>query len=510
MFFYLVPLTIYLGPVPDSEGQRHLGSHRPASRKKLRPRISRQNYSTSCICACVEFMLRCSVDKQGLAYAMEIRDQERDLSYQLWRSKTCNRPLRILVVGRRATGKATLIRTFLGNEMKISEDQQSKAVTTFEGSVDGVSVVMYASPAPLEENVNTTQTLLEMGMLNDGEVDLMYYCMSLRTAKLTEADMLTLLKLSNVFGNQICKHIIFVLTFANEKCDEPGFSKLTETFMHNVKMFLQYEILLSSEDIADMPFVLAGKHDHKVQNLQVLSWTDDLFHMSLERANPKISPSLLRIDLTNEELEEMNVPKKQTETADHTSRVAEKIGEITGQGVGAGAGAVGGGMLGALGGGVTGAGIGAGIGAVAGVVGGPLGMAAGAAVGAKLGGLVGGFFGGVSGAAAGTEILSPTAKEYGKGISDTVMKTLSSVKTESEVSETLKLRYKISQLQSGEATCNLNEESDTEETIEDHRGTEPSLEQEPVQISSHEKAVHGEIREDQLSNASSEEEVIES
>lgn len=393
--------------------------------------------------------------------------------------------------------------------MKVSEDQQSKAITTFEGSVDGVSVVMYASPSPLEENVNTTQTLLEMGMLNNGEVDLMYYCMSLRTAKLTEADMLTLLKLSKVFGNQIWKHIIFVLTFANEKCDEPGFSKLTETFMHNVKMFLQYELLLSSEDIADMPFVLAGKQNHKVQNLQVLSWIDDLFHMSLERANPKITPSLLRIDLTNEELDEMNVPKKQTETGDHTSRVAEKIGEITGQGVGAGAG----GMLGALGGGVTGAGIGAGIGAVAGVVGGPLGMAAGAAVGAKLGGLVGGFFGGVSGAAAGKEMLSPTAKEYGKGISDTVMKTLSSVKTESEVSETVKLRYKISQLQSGEATCDLNEESDTEDTMEDHRGTEPSLElkeQEPVQISSNEMAVHGENREDQLSNASSEEEVIES
>lgn len=444
---------------------------------------------------------------------MEVCDH---LSYQLWRSKTCNRPLRILVTGRKATGKATLIRTFLGNEMKVqSEDQQSKAISTYEGTLDGVSVVMYASPSPLEENVNTTQTILEMGMLNRGEVDLMYYCMSLRTAQLSELDMRTLLKLSSVFGCQLWKRIIFVLTFANEKCDDAVFTKLTETLQHNVKKFMEFEILLSSQDIADVPFILAGKLDQKVKNLQVSSWIDDLFHVSLEKANPKITPTLLQIDLTNKDLEEFNSPKRQKETAEQASRVAEKIGEITGQGVGAGAGAVGGGMLGALGGGVTGAGIGAGIGAVAGVIGGPLGMAAGAAVGAKLGGLVGGFFGGVSGAAAGTEVLSPTAKEYGKGIGDTVAKTLTNVRTESGVSETVKLRYKISQLQSGEATLDSNEESDTEVTVEETRSAEPSFEmkgeKQPAQITCQDNDVRDDNinREDQLSNESSEEEVTE-
>lgn len=446
---------------------------------------------------------------------MEVKDEEREISHQLWRSKACKRPLRILVTGKKASGKSTLIRNLLAGEVKALEE--AKAVTTFEGTTNGVSVIMYASPSPLEENVNTTQVLLEMGMLNKGAVDLMYYCLSLRASKVTEQDMHTLLKLTSVFGSQIWKHTIVVLTFANEKCDEAGFEKLVKTIEHQMKMFLEYEVLLSSKDIATVPFIVAGNRGQKVENIQVLSWVDELFQISLEKAQPRITPSLLRISLTDEDFKEMNSPKKQKEADEQATKVAGRIGEITGQGVGAGAGAVGGGMLGAVGGGVTGAGLGAGIGAVAGVFGGPLGMAAGAAIGAKVGGLVGGFFGGFSGAVTGTEVLSPTGKEYGKGISDSVMKSIASVRREAEVSEIVQLRYEISRLQTGEGRRrDSNQETNSEETADDTRRTEPTVEPpaeqpEPVtgqvDISGQKGNVCGQEREDRQS---SEDEIVES
>ena len=444
---------------------------------------------------------------------MEVRDEEREVSHQLWRSKACKRPLRILVTGQKASGKSTLIRNLLAGEEKALEE--AKAIATFEGTTDGVSVIMYASPSPLEENVNTTQVLLEMGMLNKGEVDLIYYCLSLRTSKVTEHDMHTLLKLTSVFGSQIWKHTIIVLTFANEKCDEAGFGKLVKTIEHQMKMFLEYEVLLSPHDVANVPFIVAGNRGQKVENIQVLGWIDELFQTSLEKAQPRVTPSLLRISLTDEDHKEMNNPKKQKEADEQASEVVGKIGEITGQGVGAGAGAVGGGVLGAVGGGVTGAGLGAGIGAVAGVFGGPLGMAAGAAIGAKVGGLVGGFFGGFSGAVTGTEVLSPTGKEYGKGVSESVMKSITSVRKEAEVSEIVQLRYEISRLQTGEGRRESNQETNSQDTADDTRSTEPTMElkteqPEPVTgqvemtcVSGQKGNVCGKEGEDRQSNASS-------
>ena len=230
------------------------------------------------------------------------------LSYAVceeWRALHKDRPLKIIVCGQAGYGKSTLINNFLGlsiskgAKMGKSGKPITIEVTPYEKEVKGIKVVTFDTPGFC--GFSDEKILQDIAEVTGGEVDLLYYCVSLRVSRLWDADIQVLRLLSMAFGKELWEHTIFILTFANEwqRQDIYEIGKV-------LKEKLITELLrigVSGTVAQSITVVFAGHKDALLDydGKELMNWKENLFVESLKMTNPKGIPALLRVHMSDEE-----------------------------------------------------------------------------------------------------------------------------------------------------------------------------------------------------------------
>ena len=293
---------------------------------------------------------------------------------QAWKEEAQDRPLRLLVCGRGGAGKSTLVNRLLqlGDEKWAEEGMHGGATTSvvskYERTTErGIKVCIFDSPGFDDISLSDEEIVEMMETETESKLDLMLYCIPLSgsSPRVQGTDTDALKILTQVFGTEVWKRAIIVLSFANKLAETKPSANEYLAVIENIKVDLNKALRknnLSDKIIKKLPIVTAG-HTNPIlkyeEDKSPQAWDDRLFLEALEQVEPALTPALLQCRWS---------------WADFKAAMA--------------AGGAGGGS-----GVVLAGGVGAGIGTVIGVLGGPVGMGIGAAVGGAVGVAVGGATG---------------------------------------------------------------------------------------------------------------------
>lgn len=110
----------------------------------------------------------------------------------------------------------------------------TRAVNPYENKKNGIKVKIFDSPGLCDPELQKDETLKEIGKKTGGKVDLLYYCVNLRIARMNKGDVETFKLLSVLFGKVLWEKTVFVLTFANEACKERNFRNIVSTLTEKI------------------------------------------------------------------------------------------------------------------------------------------------------------------------------------------------------------------------------------------------------------------------------------
>ena len=139
--------------------------------------------------------------------------------YEKWLE--LRRTLRIVVTGKTGAGKSTLLNGFVGEKTGpfeqghgLSAGTQEVASHTF--MKNNVEVTVWDCPGLQDGTENEERYLQHLKDQTKSDIDIMLYCISVDDVRFDqERHGAAMLKLTEVFGRDIWKHTVIVLTFAN-------------------------------------------------------------------------------------------------------------------------------------------------------------------------------------------------------------------------------------------------------------------------------------------------------
>lgn len=258
------------------------------------------------------------------------------LPYEEWLSK--DRPLKIVTSGQGGSGKSTLINNFLGFSVwKGAETGKSgKAVTTavskYVSEVRGVKVSIFDTPDLYDPRIPTEKTLRDISKVTGGEVDLLYYCLSLRTGQLNIGDVMAFKLLSKLFGKVLWENTVFVLTFANKETHNEHYQKLHKNLTDAIKDSLEMAGV-SKREAQCITVIDVGNSNPRLiyYDGTEKDWKEDLFVQSLKMAKPEAIPALLRIKLSDDEWKMLFDERgKELRVGEHWGHIGIVIGSAVG------------------------------------------------------------------------------------------------------------------------------------------------------------------------------------
>ena len=146
-----------------------------------------------------------------------------DLSPELERALSVQKPLTIAFIGRAGRGKSTLINSLFGKavvEETNSVYPVSKDIQAVTYSMNGVDITMFDTPGFMPLSTNTKSAIADqMKAIAEKvpaySVDLVIYCMKM-TDTLDGIDECIIRELTRTYGDKIWTHSLFALTFAND------------------------------------------------------------------------------------------------------------------------------------------------------------------------------------------------------------------------------------------------------------------------------------------------------
>lgn len=224
------------------------------------------------------------------------------------------RPLIMMVAGRSGVGKSSFTTKFL--ELNDGEctagdgaDPTTKYVTLHERKKRNVPVQIIDSPGLGNIDDDTTskkQLKKDLSQVTNKKADILFYCVSMHDSYRVDATDVAIIKvLTAAFGEEIWRHTILLLTFANERKDSP------ERYDHLVKSYAtQFEKALNYANIFKIPVrslfsdecrskgiipaVPVGYDPHRPLPL-CDNWSDRLLIEVIERSDAHTARQLLQL-----------------------------------------------------------------------------------------------------------------------------------------------------------------------------------------------------------------------
>ena len=158
------------------------------------------------------------------------------------------RPLVLVTAGKPGAGKSTLINNLLGlkgkkaAESKADPESVTKAVDYYEEEVRGITVRIIDTPGLEAKDLSreAQEALEDLSALTDGKADIMLYCMKLADrSRADKKDERIVRKLTRVFGKEVWRHTVLVLTYGDAVLNEDeGDRGILERFTNEFEMVL--------------------------------------------------------------------------------------------------------------------------------------------------------------------------------------------------------------------------------------------------------------------------------
>lgn len=195
--------------------------------------------------------------------------------FQEWESLP--RSLRIVVTGKTGAGKSTLLNGFVGGRTRPFKegsgfDPETLEVQQYTFKSRNVEVTVWDCPGLQDGTKNEDAYLRDLREKTNGDIDVMLYCISLENTKFNrQCHGEAMQNLTQVFGQQLWKHTVVVLTFGNYevrrlKVKVSATSSLDQLFEEKVNqwktkiqgMLLETNCTENPSDIENIQVVPAG------------------------------------------------------------------------------------------------------------------------------------------------------------------------------------------------------------------------------------------------------------
>ena len=233
----------------------------------------------------------------------------------------------ILVTGRVGVGKSALINALVGMDLAKTGDTVNKVtknVNMIRMIRKGITIKIIDTPGFGALDMNDEDTVQKI-IQKSGQIDLFLFCVII-SHRLGRADLETMKIISDVFGEDVWKKAVFVLTFANrfndldEKINVKEFNATLNNWERDLKKAMKK--IIDPEIAEKIPIVPTG---HKEPHLPDRpSWIGEFWIQGFRRMGFKAMVGLYIISqerLHSTSTEMHTAPERQPLIACHMTKV---------------------------------------------------------------------------------------------------------------------------------------------------------------------------------------------
>ena len=195
--------------------------------------------------------------------------EEAQLYFQELASK--GRSIRILVTGQIQQGKSKLVNSLIGKRMAKEGDEvpgphsMTHNIESYTEKINGVQVTLVDMPGFSNLNGSDQNINFEIGHnISEEPIDLILFCVRM-DRQLERKDYEMMQNLTQMFGQSVWEHTVFVLTFANKLKGNP--TKFAQKQAEWNKMLHKYAHLeggISADRVEQIPVLVAGNEEENL------------------------------------------------------------------------------------------------------------------------------------------------------------------------------------------------------------------------------------------------------
>ena len=195
--------------------------------------------------------------------------EEAQLYFQELASK--GRSIRILVTGQIQQGKSKLVNSLIGKRMAKEGDEvagphsMTHNIESYTEKINGVQVTLVDMPGFSNLNGSDQNVNSEIGhKISEEPIDLILFCVRM-DRKLEKKDYEMMQNLTQMFGQSVWEHTVFVLTFANELKGNPTeFAQKQAEWNKMLHKYAHLEGGIPADRVEQIPVLVAGNEEENL------------------------------------------------------------------------------------------------------------------------------------------------------------------------------------------------------------------------------------------------------